>query len=98
MTMNNTYQEHCYQQEKQEYFNDCVKAAVETEVKRIINSATCFDCDNPVTVLETEEGICVKECSKCHGVPAEIMPAFEEWDGLVQRINKLTAEMNGRGM
>ena len=92
-----TYQQEAEQQERQEYFDRCVRVAVEKEVERIINTATCFDCDNPVEVLRTEDGgIAVKECEKCHGVPADIMAELAEWDAVIGKINTFTKQINGR--
>jgi len=94
--VDNTYQEHCYQQEKQEYFDRCVRVAVEAEVKRIINTATCFECDNPLTVLETEDGgITVKECQKCHGL--KVPPDVGQYIfNTLSAMNESMARQNGR--
>jgi hypothetical protein len=95
------YQEEAERQEKQEYFDDCVKAAVEKEVERIINSATCFDCDNPLVILETDDGITVKSCEKCSGLSLKIdtpfMQSLVDMDAVIGKINGLTRQINGRG-
>ena len=68
-----TYEQHL---ERQEELNRLIQQAVEKEVQRLIDTATCFDCDNPLTVLRTEDGITIRECEKCHGVPAADIGKF----------------------
>jgi hypothetical protein len=90
-----TYSEIAEMEEWQEHFNLCVKAAVAVEVRAIIDNATCFDCDNPLTVLRTEDGgIAVKECEKCHG-SHDAIPEIEAWSETIDRINTLTRQING---
>ena len=93
------YQQFAEQQERQEYFDKCVKAAVEMEVQRIIESATCFECDNPLEVLETEDGgISVRGCLKCGTVETRPLPeVLADMDVIIGRMNQLTRQINGRG-
>jgi hypothetical protein len=93
------YQQFSEQQEKQEYFNDCVKVAVEKEVASIISKATCFDCDNPLTVLKTEDGgISVKPCQKCHGLPTfDTKEDADRLDAIHRGIDCLSGMMKLQG-
>lgn len=86
-----TYQDEVYAQELQERIDSAIQDAVETEIDRILNSASCFDCDNPLTVLRTENGrIAIRACEKCSGID------LSEMDETVKRINSLTMQINGR--
>jgi hypothetical protein len=94
------YQQFADQQERQEYFADCVKVAVEKEVERIINSLTCFECDNPIEGIETEDGgISVRSCEKCNGPSlasdTPFLQALVGMDATISQINKLTKQING---
>ena len=96
-----TYQQEAERQEKQDWLARLVKTGVEMGIEKVIENATCFECDNPVTVIRTEDGgITIRPCEKCHGPSLEIdtpfLQALVGMDVVIGKINSLTQKGNGR--